>query len=174
MKKIRNIVPLPLGGKVIEPGTVFEHNIDIECYQVTRHPFVVRVNETQAADRRLFEPVEERFIRNGEPCRVITATGEVFDLYFWDTCPGDAQRFAFGNVFRVDTNLNAHGVHLDDALKVFRLALRVPKLWKYLQWRLDSECFGSDNPLSFEEMETVDKAIQEIKTAAKPQKGREA
>lgn len=170
MKKIRNIVPIPVGGVVVDPGTIWEED-SIGLFITEGY---ASVNYGQASDRRLFEPVEERFIRNGEPCRVITAAGEACDLHFWDTCPGDAQRFAFGNVFRVDTNLNAHGVHIDDALKVFKLALRVPKLWKYLRWRLDSKCFLPDNPLSFEEMETVDKAIQEIKTAAKPQKGCEA
>lgn len=171
MKKIRNIVPLPLGGIVIEPGTVFEHKIDIECYQVTMHPYAVRVNETQAADRRLFEPVEERFIGNGEPYHAITAAGESCDLHFWDTCPGDALRLAFGNVFRVDTKENPAGVHIDDALKVFKLALRVPKLWAYLRWRLDSKCFMSDNPLSIKQMQAVDEAIQEIKAAVGPQPG---
>lgn len=171
MKKIRNIVPLTLGGIVVEPGTVFEYDSYFKEYRVSPHSCIGWVTDAQASDRRLFEPVEERFIRNGEPYHAVTAAGESCDLYFIGGCPKDELRLAFGNVFRVDTKVNPSGVHIDDALKVFRLALRVPQLWEYLRWRLDSKCLTPDNPLSIVQMQAVDEAIQEIKAAVGPQPG---
>jgi hypothetical protein len=162
MKKIRNIVPIPADGVVVDPGTIWEED-SIGLFIAEGF---ASVNYGQASDRRLFEPVEERFIRNGEPCRVITATGEVCDLHFWDTCLGDAQRFAFGNVFRVDTSLNAHGVHIDDALKVFKLALRVPKLWECLKWLWDPKSYVGDKPIPYKDCRVINEIIREIEDAS--------
>lgn len=174
MKKIRNIVPLTLGGMVIEPGTVFEYNINLKEYRVSPNSCIGRITDAQASDRRLFEPVEERFIRNGEPCHAISASGGSCDLRFFEGCRGDEMRLAFGNVFRVDTKENPSGVHIVDAQKVLMLALRVPKLWKCLKWLWDTESYVEDNPISYKERRAIKEIVHEIETAATPQKGREA
>jgi hypothetical protein len=86
--------------------------------------------------------------------------------------PGNHQStLAVGNCFRTDTNLNPHGVHIDDALKVFKLALRVPKLWGSLRYYFDPE--DALCPMKTSERFEALSSINEIE-AATPQKGREA
>ena len=121
-KKIRNIVPIPSGGKIVEPGTVFVYNVATDRYEATVHPLVVCANATQAADPRLFEPVEEPWPEDCERVLVInhacSATSIIYGEIMW------SREHAIGNCFHPDSKVNQYGVHIDDARKVFLLALR--------------------------------------------------
>lgn len=165
MKKIRNIVPLPLGGKVIEPGTVFEYDSYFKEYRASTHSFVGWVTNEQASDRRLFEPGEEAFIGLGNEYRAIDdLNAQATAPIEWTAAAVDKAWLEIGNCFRTDTNLNPAGVLIDDAVKVFKLALRVPHLWGTLVGMFQDPQGFTENQDYTEEF----RIVAEIEAAAQP------